>query len=208
MPPTAPPGWGAPPPQGPPWGPPSAAPPTAPPGQPAGWTGWPPPAPGWQAPPVPPRAPYASFGIRLLARIIDALILGVPFVIIFSVLAAALPKEDRFGTIDGELSICHGPTGGSVAVLLLVGLLWFVLTVAYFVGLVGTRGATVGQNALKIQVVGVADGETIGIGRATGRYLMSIVSAWPCYLGYLWMLWDDRRQTWQDKVASSIVVRL
>ena len=36
---------------------------------------------------------------------------------------------------------------------------------------------------------------------------MSIISAWPCYLGYLWMLWDDRRQTWQDKVANSIVVR-
>ena len=131
----------------------------------------------------------------------------MPFAILFGVLAAVLPKEDSFCTIDGELAICHGPTGASVAVLLLVVLLWFAVTVAYFIGLVGTRGATLGQNALKIQVVDIANGDTIGIGRATGRYFMSIVSAWPCYLGYLWMLWDDRRQTWQDKVASSIVVK-
>ena len=145
--------------------------------------------------------------MRLVARILDGLIIGVPFAILFGILVAVLPKEDRLCTIDGELAICRGPTGSSFAVLMLVGLLWFALTVLYFVGLIGTRGATVGQNLMKIQVVDVAGGDVIGMGRATGRYFMSIISAWPCYLGYLWMLWDDRRQTWQDKVANSIVVR-
>ena len=27
------------------------------------------------------------------------------------------------------------------------------------------------------------------------------------YLGYLWMLWDDKKQTWHDKVVGSSVVR-
>jgi hypothetical protein len=28
-----------------------------------------------------------------------------------------------------------------------------------------------------------------------------------CLLGYLWALWDERKQTWHDKVVNSIVVR-
>ena len=29
----------------------------------------------------------------------------------------------------------------------------------------------------------------------------------PLGLGYLWMLWDRRRQTWQDKLGGTLVVR-
>jgi uncharacterized RDD family membrane protein YckC len=35
----------------------------------------------------------------------------------------------------------------------------------------------------------------------------SFISANVFYLGYLWMLWDDKKQTWQDKVVTSVVVR-
>ena len=35
------------------------------------------------------------------------------------------------------------------------------------------------------------------------RYL----SAQVLFLGYWWMLWDDNRQTWHDKIVSSIVVK-
>jgi uncharacterized RDD family membrane protein YckC len=27
-----------------------------------------------------------------------------------------------------------------------------------------------------------------------------------CFLGYLWMLWDDKNQTWHDKVVNSVVI--
>ena len=33
------------------------------------------------------------------------------------------------------------------------------------------------------------------------------VSGQVCYLGYLWMLWDDRNRTWHDMIVDSIVVR-
>jgi uncharacterized RDD family membrane protein YckC len=37
--------------------------------------------------------------------------------------------------------------------------------------------------------------------------LGSLVSGWVFYLGYLWMLWDSEKQTWHDKMVSSVVIR-
>jgi uncharacterized RDD family membrane protein YckC len=44
------------------------------------------------------------------------------------------------------------------------------------------------------------------MGRAIGRWCVRFVSAAPIFLGYLWMLWDDDKQTWHDKVVRSRVV--
>lgn len=59
-----------------------------------------------------------------------------------------------------------------------------------------------------IRVVAIGTGEPIGYGRAIGRAVMSIVSALAILLGYIWMIWDKDKQTWHDKVASSVVVRV
>jgi len=48
----------------------------------------------------------------------------------------------------------------------------------------------------------------IGFGKALGRELFATVFSGQIFcLGYLWMLWDDKQQTWHDKVVGSIVVR-
>ena len=47
----------------------------------------------------------------------------------------------------------------------------------------------------------------IGTGRSVGRLVGSFVSGWFFYLGYLWMLWDSEKQTWHDKMVSSVVIR-
>ena len=36
---------------------------------------------------------------------------------------------------------------------------------------------------------------------------MSNLSARLCFLGFFWMLWDSRKQTWHNLVANSLVVR-
>ncbi len=51
-------------------------------------------------------------------------------------------------------------------------------------------------------------GQPITAGRAFGWYLAHIVSQFLCYLGYLWMLWDKRNQTWHDKIAGTVVVKV
>ena len=47
----------------------------------------------------------------------------------------------------------------------------------------------------------------IGVGRAIGRYFVSLISGFVCLLGYLWMLWDSQKQTWHDKAVSAKVVK-
>ena len=85
--------------------------------------------------------------------------------------------------------------------------LQLVIGIAYYVYLHGSpSGQTVGKKLLNIRVVGANDGGPIGYGAAALRYVGSILSAIPCGLGYLWMLWDSNKQTWHDKIATTVVV--
>jgi uncharacterized RDD family membrane protein YckC len=59
-----------------------------------------------------------------------------------------------------------------------------------------------------IEVVRQETGHPIGFGRAIGRLAArSFLSGQILYLGFLWMLWDDNKQTWHDKIVGSIVVK-
>jgi uncharacterized RDD family membrane protein YckC len=87
-----------------------------------------------------------------------------------------------------------------------VALLEVVLALVYFGGLEGTSGQTLGKRALSIRVVDADTGDSIGVGRALARWFGRILSTIVIYLGYLWMLWDRNKQTWHDKLSSSVVV--
>lgn len=88
----------------------------------------------------------------------------------------------------------------------LLSLLGVILSVLYFTLMEGSRGQTLGKMALHIRVVHEKTGGPIGFGRALGRNLLRFVSALPCFLGYLWALWDPKRQTWHDKIVDTLVV--
>lgn len=49
-------------------------------------------------------------------------------------------------------------------------------------------------------------GQPIGTGRAFLRDLAHALDGIPFYLGYLWPLWDAKRQTFSDKVCSTVVL--
>jgi uncharacterized RDD family membrane protein YckC len=107
-----------------------------------------------------------------------------------TVLAAIIGSDRSFTEPD--------PTASSIQFLL--GLGYYI----YFHG--SPSGQTIGKKVMNIRVIGFEDGGPIGYGRAALRYVGSILSAIPCGLGYLWMLWDSEKQTWHDKFASSVVV--
>ena len=122
------------------------------------------------------QGPRASFGTRFLAILIDAVILGV---------------------IGGVLGVI-GNAGRALSA---------VVGIAYYIYLEGSpSGQTVGKKLLNIRVVNFNTGAPIGFGGAAIRYVGRIVSTIPCLLGYFWMLWDDQKQTWHDKIATSVVV--
>jgi uncharacterized RDD family membrane protein YckC len=122
--------------------------------------------------------PRASFGLRLVAVLIDSVIL---FIVGFI------------------LGLILGDVLGS-AVNLIIGLAYY----AYLEG--SPSGQTVGKRAMSIRVIDFAGGGPIGPGRALLRYVGRILSAIPCGLGYFWMLWDSEKQTWHDKIATTVVV--
>ena len=121
-------------------------------------------------------------------RFAGALLDGIATAIVGAIVIAILQKGQQSAT--GELI--------SLAVSL-----------GYAIALIGRpQGQTFGMQAMGIRAVAIGTGEPIGFGRATGRALMSIVSGIPLTLGYLWSIWDANNQTWHDKVAGSVVVRV
>ena len=70
------------------------------------------------------------------------------------------------------------------------------------------QGQSIGQKATGIRIVDATTGVGISAGKALGRRLVSIVSALPCFLGFFWMLWDDKKQTWHDKMLNTAVVKV
>jgi len=172
----------------------------------------PPPAslpPSYQRYGGPPAVLYAGFGSRLGAFLIDGVIVAIPFVALYLLLAVPFLR--------GTTCVTDATTGASscdvnlgAGVWAVVGV-WLVMMLAvpilYFVVPVGRSGRTLGMRIVGIRVVGVVDLRPIGIGRASARYLVQyLFSGLICYLGFFWMLWDDRNQTWHAKAASSIVI--
>ena len=82
-----------------------------------------------------------------------------------------------------------------------------IIKAFYFIYFHGLTGQTVGKLALGIKVV-KRDGDTIGFARATVRYFSSIISMLCVGLGFVWIVFDDRKQGWHDKMAGSFVVKV
>ena len=161
----------------------------------------PPPEGGWQQP----AAEQANFGQRLGAMIIDSLIIGVPGAIIFFIALSAVPTE--LVLCQDDTAICEQPTSGGFGILLVLGLIYLGVVLWYVAEFEGKRGATIGRKMVGTKVVRTGTDETIGGGKAIGRYFAKWISSIPCYLGYFWMLWDKDSQTWHDKIVTSQVVK-
>ncbi|GAA2649915.1 RDD family protein [Paractinoplanes durhamensis] len=71
----------------------------------------------------------------------------------------------------------------------------------------GKTGQSWGKKALGIRLVREDSGQPIGAGLAFGRDFLHIVDGLPCYIGYLWPLWDQKKQTFSDKIVKTIVVK-
>ncbi len=155
---------------------------------------------------------YAEWWRRLVAAIIDGLILSIPLGIMQGALAASL-VDDVQGLDDGvlteqEAASLFGDVFGRFAIIWFLGLL---ITMLYFAIMHAWKGQTVGKMALGIKVVDERAGGLIGFGRALWRYGVTILFMLPfgipLLLDYLSPLWDDRNQAWHDKAAKSLVVK-
>ena len=150
-------------------------------------------APGGQQGYGAPSAGYASWVQRVGAYLIDGLLVFVGY--IPAVIGGAISGASSDGTSAAGLF------------LTLVG---FVLAISVFVWNTclqgGRTGYSIGKGALGIKLISERTGQPIGAGMAFVRYLAHIIDALPCYVGYLWPLWDSKRQTFADKILGTVVI--
>jgi hypothetical protein len=118
---------------------------------------------------------------------------------------ASWPLRVGGALIDGVIS---GAAQGVVSLVdknlgQLVGFAIFL----YFGYLTGTNGQTPGRKVVKIRVLREADGQPLGAGAGIGRGFLHILDVLSLGIGFLWPLWDAKKQTFADKVIKSVVVK-
>jgi uncharacterized RDD family membrane protein YckC len=155
-----------------------------------------------------PGIAYAGFWIRFIAAFIDGIIIGVPLLILFLVIEGPAVKSysDCINSAGaGSYASCGSIYGyGSIQYF---NLATIVVQLVYFSVMWSSFGGTLGQRMLGLHVVDAATGGQIGIGRAIGRYIGYLISAFVLLIGLIWAAFDPRKQGWHDKMASTFVVR-
>jgi uncharacterized RDD family membrane protein YckC len=142
----------------------------------------------------------------LVAILVDGAIVGLVYVIVTAVIAAAVGSRANTGN----------PQSSSGAVFAAFILLWLIFSIPaaiYYAAMNGSRrGQTLGKMALGIAVRDARTGAAIGFWRGLGRFLITLVFEIALFIPYivdsLAPLWDRRRQSWHDRVVHSVVVDL
>ncbi|MCW2829897.1 MAG: hypothetical protein JWP31_589 [Aeromicrobium sp.] len=140
--------------------------------------------------------PLAGWGSRVGASIIDA-IPTIAALVLFSVLFGESDASDS----GFQLSL----SGLPALVYFLLAFGWFFFNWGY---LQGRTGQTVGKKVLGITVGGATHRSPIGFGLSIGRQFVHILDAIPCYLGFLWPLWDKANRTWADMILDTRVYKV
>ena len=133
---------------------------------------------------APPAAPTANASMERAGFWIRMTALALD-VIIIAIACAILPFIDFDGPHKGFLMLLAG----------YAALMWKL------------KGSTIGGFICRLQVVRL-DGRTIdwptAVARALGCFLSLVVAG----LGFLWIVFDADRQSWHDKIAGTVVVRV
>jgi uncharacterized RDD family membrane protein YckC len=91
----------------------------------------------------------------------------------------------------------------------IVNLIWsvtaFVTGPLYFIFFFSTTGQTIGMYIMGLRVVSTS-GKHMTLWSSIVRWFGLFLAAIPLGLGFVWVIIDDRRQGWHDKLARTCVV--
>jgi len=158
-----------------------------------------PPPPVWDAtPPGIATTEYGGFWLRVVAYLLDAILLNIAFGIISMVFGITMIPAN-FATMDTHDAMT------SMGTLQLISL---VVTWLYFSLMESSaRGATVGKMAVGLRVV-TEQGNRLSFLNATGRFFAKLVSAIILCIGFLMVAFTDRKRGLHDMIASTLVVKV
>ena len=137
---------------------------------------------------------YAGFFRRLFAFMLDLMILSA----LSSALIVLVYGWEFFVQLHNVNSL-QEIDWSITAIEQLFPALW---TIGFWI----TWMATPGKLLFDCQVVDARTLRKAGTGQLLIRYLAYILSTLPLGLGFLWILWDRRKQGWHDKLAKTVVI--
>ena len=168
----------------------------------------PPPAYGGQ--PAGPVVPYASWGSRVGAIVLDGLI-GIAIAIVPAIIGVVILASTSSVSSYDASEAYTAPYGGNPLGYLFLAL-GYIALFAWMIWNNGIRqgktGQSLGKKVLGISVVRQDNGRFLGAGAGFLRWLVAQALGGICFINYLWPLWDQKKQTWHDKVLSSVVIRV
>jgi len=131
---------------------------------------------------------YIGFGRRLVAYIIDIIIVGVSAFLIGVILRLSMSFSSEQAVGEMVMSV------------------YFVAYLVYFILMESSsKQATVGKMLLKVKVVN-GDGERLSLLNAVGRSFGRLISGMLMGLGYVMILFTKEKQGLHDKLAKTYVV--
>lgn len=133
---------------------------------------------------------YVGFWSRFGATLIDSILMAIVSI----PLLLAIYGMEYF---DSEAFIV-GPADFVIS---------YVLPAVVIIGLWIRFAATPGKMAIGATIVDASTGEKPSFTQYAIRYVGYFLSALPLLLGYLWVAFDPRKQSWHDKLANTVVVR-
>jgi len=71
----------------------------------------------------------------------------------------------------------------------------------------GSRGSSFGKSVMKFQVVDEKTWQPLGFATSMLRQAVHLLDAVVCFVGFLFPLWDTKRQTLTDKLMGTVCVR-
>ena len=131
----------------------------------------------------------ASIDKRILAQIIDDLILSILlFIIISDAISSAQTPEEIIVVINHF-----------VLEFMLIKLFYHAIFTTFY-------GGSLGKIFLKIEVISTEDFTNISFGQSFLRAFIRLFSETIFYLGFLWAVFEPNKQSWHDKLAKTIVI--
>jgi uncharacterized RDD family membrane protein YckC len=172
---------------------------------------YPPPPPGAYYPPpqwVLPTGAYTPWFTRVLASLID----WIPILLVFILPMIGLLVTDA-ECFDATYGSGRGDCGSSSSLWwIAVQGVGFLALLPYFLWNFcyrqGKSGQSIGKSVLKFKVVSEKTWQPIGFWLSLVRQIAHYIDQLICYVGYLFPLWDDKRQTIADKLMNTVCVPL
>jgi len=154
---------------------------------------------------------YAGFGHRLVAIIIDVIIIGIlQSVVITPILGMiGVGVASEIQNNGGEISEAQavGMFGAIMAAVMGMWLVGMCVQILYYSILESSKyQGTVGKLVMGIKVTDM-NGERISFGKGVLRAIGRVISGMILFIGYLMAAFTERKQALHDMLAGTLVLK-